>query len=41
MSLKLNRRRIETVIAALIAIAAATVGIAVREETTLGEARRP
>jgi hypothetical protein len=36
MPIKLNRRRIETVIAALVAIAAATVGIGVREETTLG-----
>jgi hypothetical protein len=36
MSIKLNRRRIETVIAALVAIAAVTVGIAVNEQTTLG-----
>jgi Glucose / Sorbosone dehydrogenase len=36
MSIKLNRRRIETLIAALVAIAAATVGIAVHEQTTLG-----
>jgi Glucose / Sorbosone dehydrogenase len=36
MSSNLNRRRIETVIAALIAIGAATVGIAVHERTTLG-----
>jgi glucose/arabinose dehydrogenase len=36
MSIKLNRRRIETVIAALVAIGAATVGIAVHEQTTLG-----
>jgi glucose/arabinose dehydrogenase len=36
MPVKLNRRRIETLIAALVAIAAATVGIAIREHTTLG-----
>jgi len=36
MPFTLNRRRIETLIAALVAIGAATVGIAVREHTTLG-----
>ena len=36
MPVKLNRRRIETVIAALVAIGAATVGIALREHTKLG-----
>jgi glucose/arabinose dehydrogenase len=36
MRIALNRRRTETLIAASVAIAAAIVGIAVREETTLG-----
>ena len=36
MPVKLNRRRIETLIAASVAVAAAVVGIAVREHTTLG-----
>ena len=36
MRTALSRRRIETVIAALVAIAAATVGIAVQEGRTLG-----
>ncbi len=36
MPIKLTRRRIETVIAALVAIAAATVGIAVQEGRALG-----
>jgi len=36
MSFTLNRRRIETVIAGLVAIAAAIVGLAVREHSTLG-----
>jgi glucose/arabinose dehydrogenase len=36
MPVKLNRRRIETLIAASVAVAAAVVGIAVREHTALG-----
>ena len=36
MRTALSRRRIETFIAALVAIAAATVGIAVQEGRTLG-----
>lgn len=36
MRIALNRRRVETLIAATVAVAAAIVGIAVREQTTLG-----
>jgi glucose/arabinose dehydrogenase len=36
MPVKLNRRRLETLLAASVAVVAAIVGIAIREETTLG-----